>query len=51
MLKAFAENDVLPEDFKTTETLNAKIAGRMNQLGKEGWELVSFHKDTGFVFN
>ena len=50
MTKAFGEKGVWAQGFKAAEALNTEIAGRMNELGKEGWELVCFQKDTGFVF-
>ena len=48
--KAFGEKGVLSQGFKAAEAFNTEISGRMNQLGKEGWELVCFQEDTGFLF-
>ena len=49
MTKAFDEKGVWAR-FEAAEAFNTEIAGRMNELGKEGWDLVCFQKDTGFVF-
>lgn len=32
------------------QALNADVAHRMTDFGRQGWELVCFHEDVGFVF-
>jgi len=32
------------------EAINDDVAHRMTDLGKQGWELVCVHEDTGFFF-
>ena len=36
--------------FEGSQQLNNEMSAQMNQLGNEGWELVCYGKETGFVF-
>lgn len=46
--KAFSEKGAL--SFEGAEKINVEIAAKMNVLGSEGWELICYGKETGFVF-
>jgi len=48
-------DEILTKGFQATslkdsEFINAEMSDRMNRLGDQGWELVCYSKETGFVF-
>ena len=46
--KAFGKSGAL--SFEGAKEMNNDIAKNMSLLGEQGWELVCFNEDTGFVF-
>jgi len=38
------------KSFEGSEKMNAEMSSYMTKLGDEGWELVCYSKETGFVF-
>ncbi len=46
----FREKGYEAKSLKLSEFIDAEISARMNRLGDQGWELVCYGKETGFVF-